>query len=50
MSRVFLKGEKYRPVATVDKVKTNIPTVLLISGRRYVLDHKDTYKPRRINK
>lgn len=47
MSRVFVKGEKYRPVATVDKVKANIPTVLIVSNRRYVLDHKDSYKPRR---
>lgn len=39
MSRIFVKGEKYRPIALVDKVKKDIPTVLIVSGRRYVLDH-----------
>lgn len=38
------KGKKYRPVVTIAKVKNDIPTVLMISGRRYVLDHSDTKK------
>lgn len=37
-------GDKYRPIVRVKKVKKGIPTVLLISGERYILDHKDTYK------
>ncbi|MEN2468131.1 hypothetical protein [Ornithinibacillus sp. JPR2-1] len=36
MPRTFSKGEKYRPVVTVKKVKKNIPTVITVSGRRYV--------------
>lgn len=32
------KGDKYRPVATVKKVKGETPTVLIISGRRYVYE------------
>ena len=47
MSRRFVKGEKYRPVALVDKVKKDIPTVLIVSGRRYVLDH-DTRRKKNV--
>lgn len=46
MKRKFTKGEKYRPVATVVKVKKHVPTVLKVSGRRYVLEHKDQWKGR----
>lgn len=42
--RTFEKGEKYRPIVYVDKVKKSIPTVLKVSGRRYVLEHKDQFK------
>ena len=42
--RKFEKGEKYRPVVTVTKVKKNIPTVVEMSGRRYILEHKDQYR------
>jgi hypothetical protein len=38
------KGESYRPVVRVEKVKGNLPTVLRISGQRYVLDHADSKK------
>lgn len=37
----FEKGQPYRPAAIVDKVKKGKPTVLIIRGQRYVLDHKD---------
>lgn len=37
-SRKFTKGERYRPIVTVDKVRNGIPTVLKISGRRYIYD------------
>ncbi|WP_255472853.1 hypothetical protein [Planomicrobium sp. CPCC 101079] len=33
------KGEIYRPVAKVLKTKKDVPTVLQIGNRRYVLDH-----------
>lgn len=42
--KVRKSGDKYRPIVHIKKVKKGIPTVLQISGRRYVLDHKDTYK------
>lgn len=36
-----LKGDVYRPVAKVVKTKGDVPSVLEISGKRYVLDHKN---------
>jgi len=39
MSRRFTKGEKYRPVVTVEKAKRGKPTVIKVSGFRYILDH-----------
>ncbi|MGG6447314.1 hypothetical protein [Pseudobacillus badius] len=36
------KGDKYRPIVTITKMKGETPSVLMVSGRRYVLDHKDT--------
>lgn len=44
MTRTFEKGDKYRPVVTVTKVKKDVPTVVEMSGRRYVLEHADQYK------
>lgn len=38
LSRKFIKGERYRPIVTVDKVKNGVPTVVTMSGRRYVFD------------
>ena len=31
------RGDKYRPVVTVLKVKKGVPTVIRVSGREYVL-------------
>ena len=42
--RIFEKNERYRPIVTVVKQKKGIPTVLEISGRRYVYESKDTWK------
>ncbi len=42
--RKFEKNDKYRPVVTVTKVKKDVPTVIEMSGRRYVLEHSDQYK------
>jgi hypothetical protein len=39
--RTFKKHEKYRPVVRIDKLKGKVPTVIQVSGRRYVLEHKD---------
>lgn len=33
-----LKGDKYRPVAKVLKVKGETPSVIEIAGNRYILD------------
>lgn len=43
MARKFKKGEKYRPIVTVKKVKKDVPTVLKVRGRDYVLRHRDQY-------
>ena len=37
-ARKFEKGERYRPIVTVEKVRKSIPTVIKVSGRRYVYD------------
>lgn len=42
--RKFEKGEKYRPVVTVKKVKKGAPTVVEMSGRRYIFVHPDQYR------
>lgn len=44
--RKFEKGDKYRPVVTVTKVKGNTPTVVEVSGRRYVMEHVNQFKKR----
>ncbi|WP_281170935.1 hypothetical protein [Paucisalibacillus globulus] len=38
MPRTFTKNERYRPVVTIKKLKGKLPTVLEVSGRRYVLE------------
>ena len=42
--RKFKKGESYRPIVRITKVKKDVPTVIVVSGRRYVLEHKDQFK------
>ena len=44
MNIQFEVNERYRPVATVKKVKKDIPTVIEVSGRRYVYETSDSYK------
>lgn len=39
--RKFTKNEQYRPIVRIDKVKKDIPTVIIVSGRRYVLDNRN---------
>ena len=38
------KGTQYRPRVTILKTKKGVPTVIWVSGRRYVLLHEDTKK------
>lgn len=38
MAKKREKGETYRPVATVVKTKGENITVLMVGGKRYVLD------------
>lgn len=42
--RIFEKGERYRPVVKVLKVKKGIPTVVEMSGRRYVHEPSTKWK------
>ena len=44
MTRKFEKGDKYRPTVTITKVKKDVPTVIEMSGRRYMLVHENQYK------
>lgn len=37
-NRVYEKGEQYRPIVTIEKIKKKVPTILTVSGRRYVYD------------
>ena len=44
MSRTFETNDRYRPIVTIKKIKKEIPTVIEVSGRRYVHEHVDTDK------
>lgn len=44
MKRQFEINDRYRPIVTIKKVKKDIPTVIEVSDRRYVLEHADTNK------
>ncbi len=44
MKRKFEVNDRYRPIATIKKVKKGVPTVIEVSGRRYVHDNADTNK------
>ena len=37
-------GDTYRPIVHIKKVKKGVPTILQVSGRRYILEHKDQFK------
>lgn len=48
MTRQRHKGDRYRPVVTILKLKNGtIPTVIQVSGRTYILRHEDTRPSRR---
>lgn len=38
------KGDRYRPIVTILKVKKDVPTVIMVSGERYVLEHNQQFK------
>lgn len=38
------KGDKYRPIVTIEKVKKGVPTVITVSGRTYQLQHTNQYR------
>ena len=44
MKRTYTINERYRPIVTVKKIKKDIPTVIEVSGRRYVYEASDTHK------
>lgn len=44
MKRTFHPNDRYRPTVTVKKIKKEIPTVIEVSGRRYIYESPDTSK------
>jgi LEA14-like dessication related protein len=38
------KGDKYRPIVTINKLKNGTPTVITVSGHQYTLQHPDQYR------
>ena len=44
MTRQFEINDCYRPIVTIKKIKQEVPTVIEVSGRRYVHDNADTNK------
>ena len=44
MTRQFEVNDRYRPIVTIKKIKKGIPSVIVVSGRRYVYESADTYK------
>ena len=41
-----IKGDKYRPIVAIHKLKKGVPTRIEIKGNTYVLAHKDQHKGR----
>lgn len=44
MNRQFEVNDRYRPIVTIKKIKKEVPTVIEVSGRRYVYETVDTNK------
>ena len=38
------KGDRYRPIVTILKMKNGVPTVIEVSGKRYQLQHVDQFR------
>ncbi len=47
MTRKFTENERYRPIVKIDRIKNDIPTVIHVSGRRYVYDPQTVRQKRR---
>lgn len=43
LKRKFQAGDRYRPIVHIEKVKNDLPTVIKVSGNRYILQHKDQF-------
>jgi len=41
------KGHRYRPVVTILKTKKEVPTIIRVSGREYVLRMPDQFNQRK---
>ena len=39
-------GDTYRPIVRILKVKKDKPTVIKVSGEKYILRHKDQHRGR----
>lgn len=42
--RLFTENERYRPIVTIKKIKAKVPTVIEVSGRRYVYEPKTKWR------
>ncbi|MEC5422374.1 hypothetical protein QGM71_02570 [Virgibacillus sp. C22-A2] len=40
----LVKGDTYRPVVTVIRVKADVPTIIVISGKRYIYQPESMFK------
>lgn len=40
--------KRYRPIVTIVKERKGVPTVILVSGNRYVMDNQNI--PRKVKK
>jgi len=47
MTRKFTENERYRPIVKIDRIKNDIPTVIIVGGRRYVYDPQTVHRKRR---
>ena len=45
-----VKGDRYRPIVTIAKIKKGLPTRIVIAGNTYVLAHKDQWVGNRHSK
>lgn len=41
MKRNYNVGDKYRPTVTVKKLKNGVPSVIMVSGNRYILRNEE---------
>lgn len=46
----MIRGEKIRRTITIMKVKNEVPTVIAVDGRTYILQLGDQYKPKEVKR